>query len=208
MIRGETQTVGGPITYLVTCFEGSNSFSLTWSWHFLPMIFMTFLGPTWRVVPSIKMSMLSRSVRFDGQLGRMIQHNALERYSKKPCWFCCLGLLARTAYFLWLSRWSCSFGSTTVVDQGLPILLVELAFSDFWITPPPPSYVWQDGIFGSWTHAGHVIKSYELTVPRDRLMITDRKYRDQVTDQELVPKMSWCLCRFGFPPPATTDGVA
>ena len=33
-----------------------------------------------------------------------------------------------------------------------------------------PSYVWRHGLFGAWTHDGHVVKSYDLaTVPRDWL---------------------------------------
>ena len=48
VIRDETHTLdGGPIRCLVTFFVAPNSWSLTWSWHFLPMIITTFLEYTW-----------------------------------------------------------------------------------------------------------------------------------------------------------------
>ena len=49
----------------------------------------------------------------------------------------------KTTYLIYLecNTSSCSSsGSTTVVGQGLPVPLVGLAFSDLWITPPPPPY--------------------------------------------------------------------
>ena len=65
MIKGKTQTVSGPITCLMTSCLAPNS----WSRHFLSVIITTFLDYTRRVVPSSKMSMLSRSVRFVWSVG-------------------------------------------------------------------------------------------------------------------------------------------
>ena len=48
-----------------------NCLSLTWPRYFLPMIITTFLEYIWCVVPSSKMSMLSRCV-FDGVSGQTV----------------------------------------------------------------------------------------------------------------------------------------
>ena len=90
MFRDETQKVGGPITCYVTFFVAPNSWSLTSSWHFLPMINTTLLGPTCWL-----------SVCFEGLLGKLIKH-----LSDKVSSFCWLGPLARTTHLPWLSWWS------------------------------------------------------------------------------------------------------
>ena len=82
--KDETQTAGGPLTCLVTFFVALNSWSLSWSWHFLPMIITTFLECTWQGVSSNKMSLFSRSVCFDGLLGTMIKHLSEKEWRTLP----------------------------------------------------------------------------------------------------------------------------
>ena len=77
MIRGETQTVGGPITCLVTFCLAPNPWSLTWSRYFVSVIITTFLVYTWRVVPRYKISIHSRSDCFDGLSGQTERENML-----------------------------------------------------------------------------------------------------------------------------------
>ena len=63
MITGETQTVVATITCLVTLCA-TNSWSVTWSRHFLSVIITIVMGhmPCVRTVPRNKMIMFSRSV--------------------------------------------------------------------------------------------------------------------------------------------------
>ena len=66
-----------PITCLVTFCLALNAWSITLSRHFLSVINTKFLEYTWCVVLINKMSMLSRSVCFDGLSGQTERKNML-----------------------------------------------------------------------------------------------------------------------------------
>ena len=83
MIRGKTQTVGGPITFLMIFCLAPNSWSLTCSQHFLSVIITTFLKYIWRVNMNSIMRFPSEDMRLEKN-GTRINCNAVNRCYTNP----------------------------------------------------------------------------------------------------------------------------